>query len=115
MDPTFYFPDAINRHAVVVKPKQPFRDWLDKVFPDDPVGEIGEANIYLVKEKDTNELVEKWLSRNFDMIFQNELNDWYLDEALWPEKRTWAIFKKWFEYEIHSLVLDLEDTQISKS
>jgi hypothetical protein len=45
---------------------------------------------------DSNEAIEKWLQRNFDRIFQNELNDWHTDEKDWPQKRTFKIFLEWF-------------------
>lgn len=114
MEPIPFFFESINRNAIVVKPKKPFFDWLNKLDPEDPINENEEANIYLIKEKDSNEAIEIWLSRNFDQLFQNELNDWYTDENCWPPKRTYKLFKEWFDFEIHSMVLDLEETEITK-
>lgn len=107
MEPIPYFYESINRNAIVIKPKKPFFDWLNYLYPESPVNEKEEANIYLIKEKDSNEAIEKWLSRSFDQLFQNELNDW-------PQKRTYKLFKEWFDFEIHSMVLDLEETEITK-
>lgn len=114
MEPIPYFYESINRNAIVVKPKKPFFDWLNYLYPESPINEKEEANIYLIKEKDSNEAIEKWLSRNFDQLFQNELNDWHTDENDWPQKRTYKLFKEWFDFEIHSMVLDLEETEITK-
>ena len=34
------------------------------------------------------------------------LGSWMLDEAVWPAKRTRAMFEKWFDVSIHSMVFD---------
>jgi hypothetical protein len=36
-----------------------------------------------------------------------ELAAWCTDETYWPKKRTYQLFKKFFEIEIHSIVVDL--------
>ncbi|MCB0482319.1 MAG: hypothetical protein KDC83_12885 [Flavobacteriales bacterium] len=114
MEPIPYFYESINRNAIVVKAKKPFFDWINYLYPDSPIFEKEEDNIYLIREKDSNQEIENWLKRNFDQIFQNELNDWHTLEIDWPQKRTFKIFKEWFEYEINSMVLDLEDMEITK-
>ncbi len=116
MEPFPYFYDSINRNAIVVKPKKPLFDWINSIDPANPVPleESSEGTVYLLKEKDSNEQIEKWLQRNFDRIFQNELNNWSIDENLWPQKRTYLQFKSWFDFEIHSMILDLEETAIMK-
>lgn len=114
MEPIPYFYESINRNAIVLKPQEPFFDWLNNLYPKHPVHEKAEATIYLVQERDSNEEIEKWLSRNFDLFFQNELNDWHTDDKDWPSKRTYALFREWFTVEIHSMILDIEDTEIIK-
>ncbi len=109
-----YFFESINRNAIVIKPKKPFFDWLNDLYPDYPVTDKEEANIYLIREMDSNEQIERWLKKNFERIFQNELNDWHTDEDDWPENRTFGTFQEWFGYEIHSMILDLEETMITK-
>ena len=61
-----------------------------------------------------DEAIEKWLQKNFDSIFQNELNNWHTDEKDWVQKRTYKLFKEWFDIEIHSMILDMEDSVIKK-
>ncbi|MFP4024547.1 MAG: hypothetical protein ACLFVR_08470 [Thiohalospira sp.] len=115
MEPIPYFYDSIDRNAIVVRPKQPFFDWLNKIFQDeDPIVISEENNIYLVKEMDSNGLVLEWVKRNYDHIFVNELNDWYTDEKAWPQNRTYKMFSEWFEFEICSMILDLEDYPVTK-
>lgn len=115
MEPIPYFFESIDRNAILVRPKQPFFDWVNAVFNDDkPMNEKEECNIYLLHEKGSNEEVIKWVRTHFDEIFANELNDWYTDESRWPQKRTYAIFAAWFDVEVHSMVLDLEDDPVTK-
>ncbi len=87
MEPLTYYFDAVNRHAIVVKPKQPLLDWINALYPD--MAEDGsETTVYLVKERDSFGDTEKWLKRNFNNIFENELNGRHTDENEWPQKRT---------------------------
>jgi hypothetical protein len=114
LEPIPYFYESINRNAIVVKPKKEFFDWINYLYPENMIHKKEEANIYLIRERDSNEEIERWISRNFDLLFQNELNDWHTDENDWPQKRTYKLFKEWFDFEIHSMVLDLEETEITK-
>lgn len=115
MDPIPYYFESINRNAIIVKPKKLFYNWLNSVFPeDDQINEKDENNIYLIQEMDSNEEINRWIRLNFDMIFANELNDWYSDEDKWPKNRTYKMFSEWFEIEIHSMILDLEKYEITK-
>jgi hypothetical protein len=113
-DPFTYFYDSINRNAIVIKPKQALFDWVNSIYPEDPVEFISEGTVYLIKEKDSNIAIENWLKRNFDQIFANELNNWHTDENDWPQKRTYSQFKAWFDVEIHSMILDLEEGEVWK-
>jgi len=114
IEPIPYFYDSINRNAIVVKPKQALFDWVNSIYPESPVEAAHEGTVYLVKENDSNEAIEKWLKKNYDNIFQNELNNWHTDEKDWPQKRTYKQFTEWFDVEIHSMIVDLEETAITK-
>ena len=114
MEPLPYYFDSINRNAIVVKPKEALFNWVNSIYPDSPVSGVDEGIVYLIKEKDSNYQIENWLKRNFDEIFQNELNNWHTDESAWPPKRTYRQFKEWFDVEIHSMIVDMEDDEIIK-
>lgn len=114
MQPIPYYYDSIDRNAIVIKPKPRLLDWINAIYPDNPVEAIDEGTVYLVKERGRIEEIKKWLQRNFDNIFQNELNNWHTDEKDWPQKRTYKLFTEWFDFEIHSMILDLEETEITK-
>jgi hypothetical protein len=111
-----YYFDMINRHALIVKGKKPFYDWVDSTAPDqkkvDP--QNVEKSVYLIPSFDYLEDSHEWVGNNFDLIFVNELNDWYMDQTKWPKNRTYKMFKKWFDVEIASLVLDMLDEPVIK-
>ena len=114
MNPIPYYYDSIDRNAIVVKPKMPLFDWINTIYPDSPVEDAFEGTIYLAREKNSNEEIEKWLQENYDSIFQDQLNGWHTDEKDWPKNRTYQQFTQWFAFEIHSMVLDLEDEPVTK-
>ncbi|HEY4325637.1 MAG TPA: hypothetical protein VGN20_16695 [Mucilaginibacter sp.] len=113
MEPIPYFYDSINRSAIIVKAKQPFFDWMNALDPENPVETPTDGTVYLVKFANNNNTVEKWLKRNFDKIFINELNDWWTDEDDWPQKRTYKLFTEWLDTEVQATVLDIEETEIN--
>ena len=104
----------LNRGALILKYREPMVRWLNGADPynDDPgitAESLGrERTVYLISEVDVDgeRAVEKWVKANFRMLFENELEDWYTDPDLWPKKRTLAEFRKWFEVEYHSVVVD---------
>lgn len=110
-----YYYDSIDRNAIIVKPKKAFYDWLNSTDPDHGPFQRDEDNtVYLIREMDSNEDIRKWVKKNFDKMFINELNDWLTDDERWPKNRTYKMFEEWFDLEINSMIIDLEDTSITK-
>lgn len=100
----------INRAAIILKGKEPFVNWINDADPtDNPDVTLTEINeectVYLISDYD-GENVDEWISKNYSVLFENELEDWYVDESLWPEKRDRATFDNWFSVEFHSMVID---------
>lgn len=106
--------EAVNRNAILVKPKLPFRQWSSKIYPDHQVDFKEDHNVYLIREMASNDEVRTWLQKNFDMIFAYELNEWDADENNWPQQRDYSVFNEWFDIEVHSMILDLESTELIK-
>jgi len=102
----------INRSAIIIKPKQPFIDWHNSLYPDSKMDEV-DIDIYLV-DGDINDL-EKFLKKNFDKLFKMVLEDWHTNKKEWPQKRNYKMFKQWFRIEISETVYDLEKKPILKS
>lgn len=42
-------------------------------------------------------------------IFEEQLAGWYTDESVWPRDRGFHVFRRWFDYHHHSMVIDLSD------
>jgi hypothetical protein len=115
MEPIPYYYDNINRSALVVKPKQPFIDWLASIESENKnVEEDLEGDVYLLPDFEEISQMKIWLKKNYDAIFSDQLNNWYTDEACWPQHRTFSMFAGWFEYSLHTMILDTEETPIVK-
>ncbi len=115
MEPIPCFFDSIDRNAIIIRPKQPFFDWINSLYSkDEPINRNDENNIYLIHEMDNNDLILRWIKKNYEDIFSNELNDWCTDEKSWPKNRTFKMFSDWFDIEISSMILDLEDDPVTK-
>ncbi len=106
----------VTRTALVIKPKQPFQDWLQKIDPDDQIPDelLNDNEVYLLPDFEEIDEMENWLIKNFDEIFTDQLNHWYMDESLWVQNRNFDLFKKWFDYSLHTMVWDTLKTPIQK-
>ena len=106
----------VNRAVIIVKPKQPYIEWantLDDHGPKLVLGSQPKHTIYLID--DVSEYmfdVEAFVRPYFEVIFEHELASWHRFENDWPAKRDFATFPKWFDVEVHSMVLDLAHEQI---
>lgn len=102
----------INRYAIVLKPQQPFFDWINSLYPDEEIIEIDRPNIYLVD--DGIDDLEKWLQKKFDKLFMKQLFDWHTNKKDWPQKRNFKMFKQWFQIDVSDMVFDLENLPVFK-
>jgi hypothetical protein len=73
-----------------------------------------EGDVYLLPDFEEISQMKIWLKKNYDAIFSDQLNNWYTDEACWPQHRTFSMFAGWFEYSLHTMILDTEETPIVK-
>ncbi len=110
----------INRAAILLRYKEPAIRWINEADPadDDPGITEAEVNrertVYLISDLDgdTQESVDRWIKRNYQELFETELEDWYTDPSLWPEKRTLKLFRQWFSVECHTVVIDTVEDAI---
>jgi len=111
----FLFPKMVNRSVLIVRAKEPFRDWINALHTPDKltIKEINDDNTaYLIPDFEDDHERDRILKRLYPDIFVGQLNEWCTDEDMWPQKRTLALFKKWFELEFHSVVEDLADDDL---
>ena len=106
----------LKRSAIAIKPRQPFIDWLLKYDPEMMMTEeIREATVYLLPDFETVEEIETWLKKYFSELFAEQLFQWYIDESMWPQNRTFKMFTAWFEYSLHTMVFDTQKGFIEKT
>ena len=104
----------LNRDLLVVRLKQPFVDWVNEAdpYPSGSRMTMKEVNedlpVFLVHDY-ASEDFEGWLEQCYQPIFEELLEQWYVDEALWPQELSLELFKAWCEVEIHSMIFDLVD------
>ncbi len=107
----------VNRSIAVIKPKQPFLDWLLNL-PTDWAQETtlsnlrDDCNSFLIPPVEFKEHARDFLKTAWRTVFEAELADWCEDKSLWPEKMTPNIFQQWFDVEIHSVLNDLEESPL---
>jgi hypothetical protein len=103
----------LNRGVVIVRPKRPYLDWAAGLDDSETVPDpTGEQTVYLIPSYEDAETAFEFLETLHPAIFENELYGWHTDEAAWPRGRNFAMFKDWFEIELHSVVEDLCDFEI---
>lgn len=104
----------LNRGVLMVRPKQPFLNWVAKLegpglVPD----EDADRTVYLIPSFESDEEASEILAEVFSEVFERELWDWHTDSSAWPRKRDLATFREWFEVEMHSVVEDLCEDAIA--
>mgnify|MGYP001316449881 CR=1 FL=1 len=105
----------LDRWAVLIRYREPYLRWaasLDEKAPAHAASLTGHTSVYLVPEDLSEDEASFPLKDCFKTIFEEELESWCRDEALWPERRDLRTFKAWFEVTVQSIVTDLADGPI---
>ena len=104
---------ALNRSAIVVRPKSPCLAWLHAADPTSvtlTLADLGrEPTIYRVSECGDVEDEQACLQAVFSTIFDDQLDGWWRDRTMWPTPRSLDVFTRWFDCQFHSTLLDLTD------
>ena len=108
--------DMVNRSAIIVRPAQPFLDWLHRVDPTSAQLTLEdlrrEPTIYLLPAWETEEEALEHLAEVSSEIFKEQLNGWYRVPSAWPEDRELNAFLRWFDCSFHSMVFDVCDERL---
>jgi hypothetical protein len=100
---------------MLIRVKEPFREWLMSL-PDPSDATLKEINddnsVFLIPEYEDDSHKEKLLKKMYKAVFEEYFEDWWRDEKDWPKNRNLSIFKKWFDVEFHSVVIDLVGTEL---
>ena len=109
---SFCFDMMLNRNLLIVRVKQPFVDWINEADPYSDSGNITleyanqDCPAFLIHDFACED-VEGWLQQCYLHVFEEVLEQWYVDESLWPQDRTLNLFKAWCEVEVHGIIIDL--------
>ena len=78
----------VDRSVAVIKPKQPFLDWLNQAPDNDMDLALDslrtDCTVILLPEFDEPEEGVAYIDEIYEQLFKMELASWYEDEALWP-------------------------------
>ena len=82
----------INRGVVIIKPKQPFADWVNNTpeLDMDPPIDLAElredCDSLLLPDLDSLDEAHYYLEPLKISLFEMQLADWYRDPSVWPGK-----------------------------
>jgi hypothetical protein len=108
----------INRTTVVIKPRQPFLNWinhasqLDLTSPVTMEELLEDCDTILLPVTNSREEADELLEPLKPDLFAMQLEDWLRDPGAWPLDRSAAAFDQWFALEVYSMVLDLVEEPI---
>ncbi len=108
------FPMVKNRSVVNIYPTKLYVDWFNYVTNNGINYSIDklEPISFLIEDFETRKQFDNWLERNFQLLFDVRLSYSCIDKSLWPEKRTFCIFNKWFDIRFSNLILDMKTDSI---
>ena len=97
----------LNRSLAILKPKQPFFEWLPDPTQLTAEEFCEDAAVYLIPDFEEDEEKESIVRKFYGALFEEVLLGWWTNEEDWPQERSIEMFHDWFTLELHSLVLDL--------
>jgi hypothetical protein len=101
---------TINRSVAILRPQQPFIDWANNLpdagFKASKKDFTTDCHVILIPEYDTDDEAREYISAMYEDIFEEELGGWCTEESWWPKDRTEKMFWQWFDFELHSMVID---------
>ncbi|WP_293761931.1 hypothetical protein [uncultured Aquitalea sp.] len=109
----------VDRAVAVVKPKQPFLDWLNAVPGNEDMVDLSldslrsDCTVILLPEFNQPEEAVAHIDEIYEQLFKMEVASWFDDEAVWPADMSLKTFWEWFDVEIHSTVIDSVEGDIT--
>nr|WP_320192364.1 hypothetical protein [uncultured Desulfobacter sp.] len=102
---------TINRTAITIITKKPYIDWINS-FEGTTGNEDPQATTILIPDEYDEIDYEVYLEKTFKTIFEDQLESWTADRNEWPSKRTYKIFRKWFDVYCSDIIWDFGDDEI---
>ena len=102
----------LNRCAVLVRPRQPYLEWMGTDDADgtaqEAFNDMYEDPVVFLYEDDKGERQPRSAIADFwPAIFEQMLSGWGEDRSSWPSDRTRRMFDQWFDCDFASEVTDL--------
>jgi hypothetical protein len=102
---------SINRNALVMRAKPELIDWVNSIFPEDPVkyedlGNHDSLDIFLIPDFDSVDESLEWVKENCEEFLSYALEDWCTDAEAWPQPLEWELMERFFDYSIQTVVVD---------
>lgn len=98
----------LNRAVLIVRPRKPYLDWAAGLDDSDLLPDPDdERTVYLIPSFEDDDQAWAILQEVYAEVFERELYGWHTDETAWPQDRDFAMFQRWFDIDLHSIVEDL--------
>ncbi len=82
--------NEVNRGVLVLKPKELFLNWVNSTDDEGVVLTLDEVSrdctAYLTPEIEDDEELREFLEQHYDLLFEQELVEWFQDERNWSEQ-----------------------------
>jgi hypothetical protein len=109
----------LNRSVAIIKPKQPFVDWVNSTDPNSDfkmtLEQIrSDPTCILIPEFVHPNEGQSYIKKHYNDIWHWSLYGYWTDEKAYPKSRTYKKFIEWFDVELGSEVLDFLDEEIEK-
>jgi hypothetical protein len=108
----------VNRGLLVVKAREPFREWVDSLPGKDKITlrDINnDCSAYLIPEFEDHLQRDTFLNTIYADIFVKQLLFWCHNDIKWPRNRSFALFNRWFKLEFQSTVEDIAEYDLVHS
>lgn len=103
----------IDRSALLLVPRQPVVDWLNRVSTGEEEVSLdslcNETTVILIPDFDSEQELVVYLKKNAKEFFERQLGEWSTEEETWPAKRDYDTLMKWFSISWHTMVFDAVD------
>lgn len=111
LDDSHFVEDYIDRRAITIRYKKPLYAWLNDCYPDKIAYDDDgfDSSVYLIQGE-----FDKWIKKNYDKIYQQELGAWNDNKKMWPKNRKFKMFNEWFKVVLSENVFDFEKKPIFK-
>ena len=99
--------DTADRSAIMILPREIYHQWLNCVCEKKDYVDFPEPEVFLFPGFKTLDQAESFIRNFYDLFFQYELRKWNLNPQLWPENRTYELFREWFDIRVSTTVSDM--------